>query len=319
MQDTQVTPRIIDGRKLSVDIREELREEVEKHVSKGWRAPHLVAILVGEDPASHTYVRNKVIACEKCGIRSTELKYDADLSEIDLLQKLDALNNDPNVDGILVQLPLPDHISKDKVIETIAPNKDVDGFHPINIGRMAKNLPCPLPATPGGIMEMLLRYKIPTRGKHCVVVGRSNIVGSPISILMARPGDATVTITHRHTANLGHYTRQADILIVAVGKTDLITPEMVKEGAVIIDVGINRVPDETKKSGFRLTGDVPHEVSRQKASFFTPVPGGVGPMTIAILLKNTIWAWQNHVEIPIEERGINTDFFNAFNQFHHEV
>lgn len=288
--------QLIDGKALSKTIKEELKGQVAELTAAGHRPPHLVAILVGENPASQVYVRSKTKACNQIGYRSTELVYEADITEKFLLEKLDSLNSDPEVDGILVQLPLPEHIEANKVIERIVPEKDVDGFHPVNIGRMAKNLPALLPATPAGILEMLKRYEIPTKGKHCVVVGRSNIVGSPMSILMARnnyPGNCTVTITHIHTENLKHHTLQADILIVAVGKVNLITPDMVKEGAVVIDVGINRIEDASRKKGYRLVGDVDFEGLKDKVSFMTPVPGGVGPMTIASLLQNTIAAYKS--------------------------
>ncbi|HHG86349.1 MAG TPA: bifunctional 5,10-methylenetetrahydrofolate dehydrogenase/5,10-methenyltetrahydrofolate cyclohydrolase [Bacteroidetes bacterium] len=289
---------LLDGKLLSQQIKDELKVEVEALVAAGNRPPHLVAILIGENPASQTYVRNKVRACDYSGYRSTELLYDTSVKERYLLRKLASLNADPEVDGILVQLPLPDHISAPKVIETIAPEKDVDGFHPINIGRMAKGLPAPLPATPAGILEILRRYKLPTQGKEVIVVGNSNIVGSPVSILLAResyPGQATVTICHIHTQDLASHTRRADILIVATGVVNLITSDMVKEGVVIIDVGINRIKDASRKSGFRLVGDVDFPGVSPKCSYITPVPGGVGPMTIAMLLKNTMQLYREHL------------------------
>lgn len=288
--------KLIDGKALSNTIKDELKTEVDQLKAAGKRAPHLVAILVGADPASQFYVRSKVKACKKIGYRSSELLYEPTITEHFLLKKLESLNADPEVDGILVQMPLPAHISPDKVIETIIPEKDVDGFHPINIGRMAKNLPSLLPATPSGVIEMLARYKIETKGKHCVVVGRSNIVGSPMSILMGRegyPGNCTVTLTHIETVDLASHTRQADILIVAVGKVNLITADMVKDNVVVIDVGINRVPDKSRKKGYRIVGDVDFENISEKASYITPVPGGVGPMTIAMLLKNTLEAYRS--------------------------
>ncbi len=291
--------QLLDGKGLSEIIREELKIEVAKHIAAGERAPHLVAILVGNHVASHTYVANKVRACNFVGYRSTELRYEATLTEKFLLKKLQALNEDPEVDGILVQLPLPDHISTNKVIETISPFKDVDGFHPINIGRMAKNLAAPLPATPAGILEILKRYKIETQGKHVVMVGNSNIVGSPMSILMGRdtyPGRATVTTCHIYTEGLAQYTRTADILIVATGVVGLIKADMVKEGAVVIDVGINRIVDTNARSGHRLVGDVDFEAVAPKCSFITPVPGGVGPMTIASLLLNTMMLYLAHLD-----------------------
>lgn len=282
---------LLDGKKLSADIREEIRVEVEQLVAEGKRPPHLVAVLVGDNAASQTYVGSKVRACEKAGIKSTELVYEANLPEAHLLAKLDALNADPDVDGILVQLPLPDHIDETKVLERIVPEKDVDGFHPVNIGRMAKNLPAPLPATPSGIMEMIGRYNVETEGKHAVVVGNSAIVGSPVSILLARdtqPGRCTVTVCHIYTKDLAFHTRQADILVVATGVVGLIKADMVKEGATVIDVGISRIPDETRTRGYRIVGDVDFEAVAPKCSYITPVPGGVGPMTIAMLLRNTV-------------------------------
>lgn len=288
--------QLIDGKQLSQDIQEEIRKEVEGLVAAGGRKPHLAAVLVGDNPASRTYVANKVKACERVGFQSSEYKLSAEISESELLKLVRELNDEEELDGILVQLPLPKHINAQKVIEAIQPEKDVDGFHPINIGRMAKNLPALLPATPAGILEMLRRYDIPTRGKHCVVVGNSAIVGSPMSILMARdsqPGRCTVTVCHSATVDLASHTRQADILIVAVGKAHLIKADMVKEGAVVIDVGINQIEDATKKSGKRMVGDVDFEAIAPKASFITPVPGGVGPMTIAALLKNTLAIYKN--------------------------
>lgn len=291
--------QLLDGKALSETIKEELRTAVDQHVSNGQRPPHLVAILVGENPASQTYVANKVRACAFVGYRSTELRYDANLTEKFLLKKLQALNEDPEVDGILVQLPLPEQISATKVIETISPLKDVDGFHPINIGRMAKNLPAPLPATPAGILEILKRYKIETQGKHVVMVGNSNIVGSPMSILMGRdtyPGRSTVTTCHIYTQDLPSLTRQADILIVATGVVGLIKADMVKEGVVVVDVGINRIADPKGKKGFRIVGDVDFEAVAPKCSHITPVPGGVGPMTIASLLQNTMMLYEEQLE-----------------------
>ena len=289
---------ILDGKALSQKIREEVKSQVESFKAAGHRAPHLVAILVGENPASQTYVANKVKACDFVGFRSTELRYNADLTEKFLLKKLQSLNEDPDVDGILVQLPLPAQISADKVIETISPLKDVDGFHPINFGRMAKRLPAPLPATPAGIMEILKRYEIETTGKHVVMVGNSNIVGSPMSILLARNaegGRATVTTCHHHTVDLAYYTRQADILVVATGVVGLIKGDMVKEGVVVIDVGINRI--ETPNGKKKLVGDVDFDAVVAKSSAITPVPGGVGPMTIAALLQNTVMLYKTHLEL----------------------
>lgn len=291
---------LLDGKRLSNEIKEELRIEVNELIGQGHRPPHLVAVLIGDNPASQTYVRSKVKACNFVGYRSSELLYDDKLKEDYLIRKLRSLNADPEVDGILVQLPLPEHISADKVIETIAPEKDVDGFHPINIGRMAKMLPAPLPATPAGILEMIERYKIPTQGKEIVVVGNSNIVGSPVSILLTRdayPGRGTVTNCHIHTRDLAFHTRRADILVVATGVVNLITGDMVKEGAVVIDVGINRVEDASAKRGYRLVGDVDFAAVSPKCSYITPVPGGVGPMTIAMLLKNTMQLYREHLGV----------------------
>lgn len=291
--------QLLDGKALSDTIKDELRTEVAELIAAGHRAPHLVAILVGENAASQTYVANKVRACKFVGYRSTELRYDANLTERFLIKKLQALNEDPEVDGILVQLPLPEQISANKVIETISPRKDVDGFHPINIGRMAKNLPAPLPATPAGILEILKRYKIETEGKHVVMVGNSNIVGSPMSILMARdtyPGRSTVTTCHVYTRDLAYHTRQADILIVATGVVGLIKADMVMEGAVVVDVGINRVADASAKHGHKIVGDVDFVNVSPKCSHITPVPGGVGPMTIASLLQNTMMLYKEHLD-----------------------
>jgi methylenetetrahydrofolate dehydrogenase (NADP+) / methenyltetrahydrofolate cyclohydrolase len=293
-----MNPILLDGKALSDQIKQELRDEVAAMVAQGHRPPHLVAILVGENAASQTYVANKVKACAFSGFQSTELRYEVGVTEKFLLKKLQSLNKDPEVDGILVQLPLPEHISTTKVIETISPKKDVDGFHPINIGRMAKNLPAPLPATPAGILEIFRRYKIETTGKHVVMVGNSNIVGSPMSILMARdtyPGRATVTTCHIHTVDLASYTRQADILIVATGVVGLIKADMVKEGAVVIDVGINRIADPSGKKSSRIVGDVDFDAVAPKCSYITPVPGGVGPMTIASLLQNTMMLYRVHL------------------------
>ncbi|WKK82196.1 bifunctional 5,10-methylenetetrahydrofolate dehydrogenase/5,10-methenyltetrahydrofolate cyclohydrolase [Marivirga arenosa] len=291
-------PIILDGKKISSQIKEELKEKVELLKKEGGKVPHLSAILVGNDGASQTYVEAKVRDCQEIGFESSKLVFDDSISEEELLAEVEKLNNDERVDGFIVQLPLPKHINVDKVLNAINPEKDVDGFHPVNYGRMASNLPAYIPATPFGVMEFLKRYEIPTRGKHCVVVGRSHIVGSPVSILMGSanyPGDATVTLTHRYTENLAQYTKQADILIVAVGKPGLITGDMVKDGVIVIDVGTTRVPDTTKKSGFALKGDVIFEEVSKKASHISPVPGGVGPMTRAGLLMNTWLAAQKEV------------------------
>lgn len=289
---------LLDGKATAQYYRENIKQEVESIIAEGKRPPHLVAVLVGNDPASTTYVNNKIKACEEAGIRSTKLHYDSDLTENDLLEKINELNEDKEVDGFIVQLPLPLHIDKYKVIEAIDYTKDVDGFHPINIGRMAKDMPAFLPATPNGIVKLLERYQIPTKGRHCVVVGRSEIVGKPLSILMSRwgyPGDCTVTLTHKYTEGLAHYTRQADILVSAVGQPGLIAEDMVKEGCVGIDVGITRVQDETKKRGYALKGDFDFDNVSSKCSHLTPVPGGVGPMTIVSLLHNTVLAAKNEV------------------------
>ena len=282
---------IIDGKKLSQTIKEEIAAEVEQIKNAGGKTPHLAAVLVGDDPASQVYVRNKVRSCEQVGFQSTLVRKEADLTEEELLQIIQDLNEDDDIDGFIVQLPLPGHISEEKVTLAIDPRKDVDGFHPANFGRMAQGLPAYLPATPFGIMQMLDRYNIPVEGKDCVVLGRSNIVGTPISILLsrkARPGNATVTLCHSRTKNLENYTRSADILIVALGRPEFVRGDMVKEGAVVIDVGINRVEDETAKRGYRLRGDVHYDEVAPKCSYITPVPGGVGPMTIISLLMNTL-------------------------------
>lgn len=287
--------QILDGRKTSNDIKDEIAIEVAEIRSNGGRAPHLAAILVGEDGASLTYVNSKVKACEKIGFDSTLIQLPADTSEELLLEEIHKLNKDKGLDGFIVQLPLPKHIDENKVISAIDPEKDVDGFHPSNIGKMVLNQPTYLPATPMGIMELLKRYNVETSGKHCVVIGRSHIVGSPISILMARntnPGNATVTLTHSRTQNLKELTLQADIIVIALGKAEFLTGDMVKDGVVVIDVGITRVADESKKSGFKLLGDVNYAEVSPKASFITPVPGGVGPMTIASLLINTLAAYR---------------------------
>jgi methylenetetrahydrofolate dehydrogenase (NADP+)/methenyltetrahydrofolate cyclohydrolase len=290
---------LIDGKALSETIQNELKEKVDHLLSSGKRAPHLAAILVGENPASAAYVRNKIKACEKVGFKSSLIKKDADISEEDLLKLIEELNADNNLDGYIVQLPLPKHISEEKINLAINPNKDVDGFHPYNVGLMTIGSPQYLPATPYGILIMLERYGIDTSGKHCVVVGRSNIVGTPMSILMSRNskvGNSTVTLTHSRTANLPEETLRADILIVALGKANFINSEMVKEGAVVIDVGINSIADANSKSGYRLVGDVDFDSVSKKASYITPVPGGVGPMTVTGLLKNTMKAYELYYE-----------------------
>ena len=282
---------LLDGKKTANDIKNEIAIKVASLVAGGGKKPHLAAILVGGDGASETYVNAKVKACNKVGFDSTLVRFNADVSEEELLAEVKKINNNSDIDGLIVQLPLPAHIDEMKVTETINPIKDVDGFHPANIGRMALNLPTYLPATPAGILELLERYKIETSGKHCVVIGRSHIVGSPMSILMARnnnPGNCTVTLTHSRTQNLKEITKTADILIVALGKAEFVTADMVKDGVCIIDVGITRVKSDTTKSGWKLLGDVAFDEVSKKSSFITPVPGGVGPMTIDMLLKNTL-------------------------------
>jgi methylenetetrahydrofolate dehydrogenase (NADP+)/methenyltetrahydrofolate cyclohydrolase len=284
---------LLDGKATSAAIKDEIALEVEQLKSKGSKVPHLAAILVGSDGASQTYVSAKVKACERVGFKSTLIELPTDTSEDKLMQTIDKLNNDPEIDGFIVQLPLPKHINEDNVTMRVAPEKDVDGFHPENVGRMALGLPTFLPATPNGVIEMLGRYDIETSGKHCVVIGRSNIVGTPMSILMSRnsnPGNSTVTLTHSRTSNLKDVCLSADIIIVALGKPKFLTADMVKEGAVVVDVGIHRIEDSNKKSGFRLVGDVDYEAVAPKCSAISPVPGGVGPMTIASLLQNTLKA-----------------------------
>ena len=284
---------LLNGKKTSNDIKEEIAIEVANLTSEGGKKPHLAAILVGNDGASETYVNAKVKACNKAGLDSTLVRFNNDVSEDELLAEVEKINNNSDIDGLIVQLPLPNHIDEMKVTEAINPIKDVDGFHLENIGRMALNLPTYLPATPAGILELLKRYNVETSGKHCVVIGRSHIVGSPMSILMVRnnnPGNCTVTLTHSKTQNLKEITKTADILIVALGKAEFVTADMVKDGVCIIDVGITRVKSDKTKSGWKLLGDVSFNEVQEKCSFITPVPGGVGPMTIAMLLKNTLIA-----------------------------
>ena len=284
---------IIDGKLISQQIQDEITLEVNKIKTNGGKIPHLAAVLVGNDGASETYVAAKVKACEKIGFTSTLIRLPEKTTEEELLAKVKELNMTSDIDGYIVQLPLPKHINEQKIIEAVDPKKDVDGFHPQSVGRMALNLPTYLPATPFGIMQLLERYKIDTAGKHCVVIGRSHIVGSPMSILMARntvPGNCTVTMCHSRTANLKEFTLKADILIVALGKAEFVTADMVKDGVVVIDVGITRVVSDKTKSGFKLLGDVKYDEVAAKASYITPVPGGVGPMTIASLLMNTLKA-----------------------------
>ncbi len=289
---------LIDGKHLAKTIKEEIAEQVTAITSDGSRPPHLAAVLVGDDPASQSYVRNKVRSCEQVGFESSLIRKEADITESELLEIIDKLNADDAIDGFIVQLPLPKHINEERVTLAIDPKKDVDGFHPVNFGRMAQGLSCYLPATPFGILQMLDRYNIEVEGKECVVVGRSNIVGSPISILLSRkasPGNATITLCHSRTKDIAFHTRRADILIVALGRPEFITGDMVKEGVVVIDVGINRVDDETAKRGYRLRGDVHFDEVAAKASYITPVPGGVGPMTVTSLLMNTLKAYRKEV------------------------
>ncbi len=289
---------LIDGKKTAQDIKNEIAARVAEIKQAGGKQPHLAAILVGVDGASQTYVGAKVKACEEVGFTSTLVRLAAEVSEEELLRTVEDINQNPDIDGLIVQLPLPAHISVDKVTNRIRPEKDVDGFTPANVGRMTLNWPAYVAATPYGIVELLKRYQIETSGKHCVVIGRSHIVGSPMSILMARngyPGNATVTLTHSKTKDLAAICRTADILIVAIGKPEFVTADMVKPGAVVIDVGIHRIADETKKTGFRLIGDVKYDEVAPLASAITPVPGGVGPMTIAALLYNTLQSAEKKV------------------------
>ena len=284
---------ILNGKETSLQIQKEIAEQVEKLVLAGEKTPHLAAILVGSDGASQTYVASKVKACERIGFESTLITLGEDIEEEKLQATVEALNDNDEIDGFIVQLPLPKHIDEQKVIEAVSPDKDVDGFHPNSVGKMALSLPCFLPATPYGILQLLERYEVPTEGKHCVVIGRSHIVGSPMSILLARnayPGNCTVTLTHSRTKNLKDMCLQADILVVALGKAEFLTADMVKEGAVVVDVGITRVADENRERGYRIAGDVKYDEVAPKCSFITPVPGGVGPMTIASLLMNTLKA-----------------------------
>lgn len=289
---------IIDGKKVSDDIKSEIAAEVERMVSEGHKRPHLAAILVGHDGGSETYVANKVKACERCGFKSSLIRFEDDITEERLLEEIARLNNDDDVDGFIVQLPLPRHINEQHVIDAIDYRKDVDGFHPINVGRMSIGQPCFLPATPAGIIELLRRYEIPTRGKKCVVLGRSNIVGKPVAMLMLRkgePGNATVSVCHSATPDIKEQCREADIIIAALGQPGFVTEDMVKDGAVIVDVGTTRVPDASRKSGFRLSGDVDFEHVAPKCSYITPVPGGVGPMTIVSLMLNTLAAAKHKI------------------------
>ena len=283
---------LIDGKATAAKIKEEIAQEVEQIVAGGGKRPHLAAVLVGHDGGSETYVKNKVLACEACGFKSTLIRYEDDITEEELLNCVEKLNNDNDIDGFIVQLPLPKHIDEQKIIEAIDYRKDVDGFHPINVGRMAIGLPCFISATPLGIITLLKRYGIETSGKKCVILGRSNIVGKPMAQLMMQKqyGDATVTVCHSHSTNLKEECLEADIIIAAIGRPDFVTADMVKPGAVIVDVGTTRVPDASRKSGFRLNGDVKFDEVSPLCSYITPVPGGVGPMTICSLMKNTLAA-----------------------------
>lgn len=284
---------IIDGKALSNTIKEEIASEVKKIVESGFRAPHLAAVLVGENPASQSYVRSKVRSCEKVGFSSTLIQKESTITQDELLKVVEDLNNDPEIDGFIVQLPLPKHIDEMVITMAIDPEKDVDGFHPVNVGKMSLGLDCFLPATPYGIIQMLDRYGIDTSGKQCVIIGRSNIVGTPMSILMSRKskiGNATVTLTHSRTKDMKEELQRADIIIAAIGYPNFVTPDMIKEGAVVIDVGINRVDDKTAKRGYRLVGDVDFDGCKSKCKWITPVPGGVGPMTVTSLLLNTLKA-----------------------------
>ena len=283
---------LIDGKATAAAIKEQIAREVAQIIAAGGKQPHLAAVLVGHDGGSETYVKNKVLACEKCGFKSTLIRYEEDVTEEELLRCVDKLNQDDDVDGFIVQLPLPKHIDEQKVTMAIDYRKDVDGFHPVNVGRMALGMPCFISATPLGILTLLQHYNIETSGKKCVILGRSNIVGKPMAQLMMQKqyGDATVTVCHSHSKDLKKECQEADIIIAAIGRPDFVTADMVKPGAVVIDVGTTRVPDATKKSGFRLNGDVKFDEVAEKCSFITPVPGGVGPMTICSLMKNTLAA-----------------------------
>jgi len=288
---------ILDGKKISDDIKNEIAEEVQQMKDRGEKVPHLAAIIVGSDGASLTYVNSKAKACERVGFESTLIQLSSSTSEIELMKKIKQLNEDPDIDGFIVQLPLPKQIDTQKVLLAVNPEKDVDGFHPTNFGKMALDMSSFIPATPYGILELLERYNVETKGKHTVVIGRSHIVGRPMSILMGRkgfPGNSTVTLTHSFTKNITQITSQADIIITALGNPEFLKAEMVKDDAVVIDVGITRVQDDSQPRGYRITGDVDFKEVSKKASFITPVPGGVGPMTIAMLLKNTLLARDNH-------------------------
>lgn len=284
--------KLIDGKATATAIKKEIAEEVRKIVEAGGKRPHLAAVLVGHDGGSETYVKNKVLACEACGFKSSLIRFESDVTEEELLACVDKLNNDDDVNGFIMQLPLPKHIDEQKIIMAVDYRKDVDGFHPINVGRMSIGLPCFISATPLGMLTLLQHYNIPTSGKKCVILGRSNIVGKPMAQLMMQKqyGDATVTVCHSHSKTLKEECLAADIIIAAIGKPEFVTADMVKEGAVILDVGTTRVPDSSRESGFRLTGDVKFDEVAPKCSYITPVPGGVGPMTICSLMKNTLAA-----------------------------
>ena len=291
---------ILDGKKTSNDLKNEIAEEVKAMKELGEKVPHLAAVLVGNDGASLTYVGSKVRACERIGFESTLIQLPEETTEEELLDHINKLNNNPEIDGYIVQLPLPKHIDEQKVLLAVDPDKDVDGFHPTNFGKMAQDMPVFIPATPFGIMELLKRYNVETSGKHTVVIGRSHIVGRPMSILMSQkgtPGDSTVTLTHSRTKNLEELTKQADIIITALGVPEFLKADMVKDNVTVIDVGITRVPDETRERGYRIAGDVDFAEVSKKADFITPVPGGVGPMTIAMLLKNTLLARARHNDL----------------------
>lgn len=286
--------QIIDGKKTAAEIKAEIKHKVDQLISQGHRAPHLVAILVGHDGGSETYVANKAKACSECGFESTVLRFDDNVTEQELLDTIERLNNDTSVDGFIIQLPLPRGIDENRITHAISPAKDVDGFHPVNVGCLSIGLPCFHSATPAGIVELLRRYNVPTRGKNCVIIGRSNIVGKPLATMMMQKGvDATVTVCHSATENLAGITRNADIVVAALGKPGFVTADMVKDGATVIDVGTTRVADASRKSGFRLSGDVDFENVAPKCAFITPVPGGVGPMTITMLMANTLQAALN--------------------------
>lgn len=290
--------QLIDGKATSAEIKKEIAEEVKQIKAVGGKTPHLAAILVGHDGGSETYVSNKVKSCKEVGFESTLIRFENDVTEEELLEAVEKLNNDPAIDGFIVQLPLPKHISEDKVTEAIDYRKDVDGFHPVNVGRMSLGMPCFLSATPSGILELLKRYKIETQGKHCVILGRSNIVGKPAAMLLMQkgyPGDCTVTVCHSRTKNIKEICLEADIIIAALGVPEFLKGDMVKEGAVVIDVGTTRVPSDKTKSDFKLKGDVAFDEVAPKCSYITPVPGGVGPMTIVSLLKNTLLAGKKEV------------------------